>query len=59
MLFVKNKEFLIPGIFLDFSNAFNTFNHDILLDNYGIKGNALVWFKVAYRTENSLLRIMA
>ena len=44
---LENGEFVI-GIFLDFSMAFDTVNHDILLQklpHYGIRGTAFMWFK--------------
>jgi hypothetical protein len=44
---LDNGEFVV-GVFLDFSKAFDTVNHDILFDklfHYGIRGIPLCWLK--------------
>ena len=57
-----NGDFVI-GVFLDFSKAFDTADHSILLKKlhiYGIRGLALQWFesylssRVQYVTYNSI-----
>ena len=49
---IENGE-IVVGVYLDFSKAFDTVNHDILLTklyHYGIRGNALQSFK-SYMSE--------
>ena len=39
---------IVLGIFLDFSKAFGTVNHKILINKmykYGVRGTAIEWFK--------------
>ena len=59
---LDDGDFVI-GVFLDFSKAFDTVDHNILLkklDIYGIRGLALKWFgsylsnRMQYVTYNSI-----
>src|SRR6218665_3667002 len=51
---MDNNEYSV-GVFFDISKAFDTVNHDILLQklyHYGIRGMQFHWFK-SYLTERS------
>ena len=48
------------GVFLDLSKAFDTIDHNILINKlqcYGIRGTACNWLKAILITEDSMYRI--
>ena len=55
-----DKKLVTCGLFLDFSKAFDTVNHDILLSklySYGIRGNPLRWFESYLYNRNQVVKI--
>ena len=55
-----DKKEITCGLFLDFSKAFDTVNHQILLskiDKYGIRGTQLDWFKSYLMDRKQYVRI--
>ena len=49
---------MVIGVFLDFSKAFDMVDHDILLfklSHYGIRDNALLWFKSYLSNRNQFV----
>ena len=53
---IDNNEVTV-GIFIDLSKAFDTVNHQILLDklqDYGIRGIVFDWFSDYLKTDNNL-----
>ena len=55
-----DKKLVTCDIFLDFSKAFDTINHDILLSKlyrYGIRGNPLRWFLKYLYNRNQVFKI--
>ena len=57
---LNDGDFII-GIFLDIRKAFDCVNHDILfakLENLGIRGIGLKWFKSFFRDGSKKLRLM-
>ena len=54
----ENNQYTL-GIFIDLSKAFDTVDHEILiakLENYGIKGNNLNWFKSYLENRKQFIR---
>ena len=59
---LKNMDegYATGAIFLDLKKAFDTVNHEILIDklcNYGIKGNELSWFKSYLSNRSQVVNI--
>ena len=55
-----DKKLLTYGLFLDFSKALDTINHDILLSKlyrYGIRRNPLRWFENYLYNRNQVVKI--
>ena len=55
--YLENGEYVI-GVFLDFSKAFDTVDHDILLrklHHYGIRGNTVRWFESYLKNRKQFL----
>ena len=55
-----DKKLVTCGLFLDFSKAFDTINHDILLSKlyrYGIRRNPLRWFENYLYNPNLVVKI--
>ena len=53
---IDTKQF-VCGVFIDLQKAFDTVNHNILLEkiqHYGIRGIAHYWLNLIWKTENSL-----
>ena len=54
-----DKKLVTCGLFLDFSKAFDTVNHDILLSklySYGIRDNPLRWFESYLYNRNQVVK---
>ena len=55
-----DKKLVTCGLFLVFSKAFDTINHDILLSKlhrYGFRGNPLTWFENYLYNRNQVVKI--
>ena len=55
-----DKKLVTCSLFLDFSKAFDTINHDILLSKlyrYVIRGNPLRWFENYLYNHNQVIKI--